>query len=106
MRHLILIVALAALPVACASPGGPESMARAAETADTDASIAYAEIASGVNAYKALPTTKPAQAATAEALKVQAWGILTQERQAYAAGRTFDPAGLRALVVQTSRLGH
>jgi len=106
MRHIILIATLAALPAACVSPGAIQTAAQVAEKADTDASLAYAGIASSVNAYKALSTTTAAKAASAEALKVQAWSLLTQERQAYALGQAVDPTALRALVIQTSQLGH
>jgi len=84
MRHIILIATLAALPAACVSPGAIQTAAQVAEKADTDASLAYAGIASSVNA----------------------WSLLTQERQAYALGQAVDPTALRALVIQTSQLGH
>ena len=104
MSRIILAAALAAFLGACASV--PATTAQIAEKADTDASLSYAAIASSVNAYEALGTTGAVQAASAEALKLQAWNLLGQERQAYALGRTFDPAGLQALVTQATQLGH
>jgi len=108
MRHPILaaLAVLAAAGMEACAGLQAATPAILAERADTDASLTYAAIASGVNAYEALPTTSPAQAAPAEALKVKAWAILSQERQAYALGRTFDLSGLKALVTQASMLGH
>jgi hypothetical protein len=98
MKRMIAALAFAGLLSACASL----KPAQLAEKADTDASLAYAAVASSVNAYEGVAG---ADAAKAEALKLKAWEALMIERQAYAAGQAVDLTALTALVAQAQALG-
>jgi len=101
MRALILAGAGLAL-AGCSSL----SAGQVAEKADTDACLAYAAIATTLNAYEARSGVTPAQTAAAEALKLKAWQALLVERQAYAASGTVDLTTLGALAARAQALGN
>lgn len=77
-----------------------------AEKADTDASYAYAGIATTLNAYEARAGVTPAQVAGAEGLKMKAWQALLVERRAYALTGAVDLTALVALAAQAKALGN
>src|ERR1700678_348484 len=98
MRRLSIIIgaACAAALAACSTI----SVKQTAEKADTDASLAYAAIATTLNAYEARSGVTAAQTSAAEALKLKAWQALLVERQAYAASGAVDLTTLSALAAQ------
>lgn len=98
-----LITALCAASLAACST---TDVKRNAERADTAASLAYAAIATSINAYEARGGVTPAQVASAEALKLKAWEALAVERQTYALAGTADLTALTALAVQAKALGN
>jgi hypothetical protein len=104
-RALLLVAGLMALGVAVASCS-TTGVKQAPEKADTDASLAYAAIATTVNAYEARAGVTPAQVAGAEALKLKAWEALLIERQTYADAGTVDLTELAALAAQAKALGN
>src|ERR1700678_1532313 len=103
MRRLSIIIgaACAAALAACSTI----SVKQTAEKADTDASLAYAAIATTLNAYEARAGVTPAQTAAAEALKLKAWEALAVERSTYALAGTVDLTALTALAAQAQALG-
>lgn len=106
MKWTILLFAAALALTGCATASGPSPAAsQALEKADTDASLIYVAIAQSVDAYKALPTTTPAQAAFADTVKARAWSALGVERQAYAAGQAIDLSALNTLFATAHNLG-
>ena len=102
MRRLIIPVVCAASLAACATT----DVKRNAERADTAASLAYAAIATSINAYEGRTGVTPAQVAGAEALKLKAWEALAVERQTYALAGTADLTALNALAAQATALGN
>jgi hypothetical protein len=95
--------------LACAMSLGACSTANVrqnAERADTDASLAYAAIATTIDAYEARTGVTPAQTDGAEGLKLKAWEALMVERQTYALAGTVDLTALTALAVQAKALGN
>lgn len=99
----ILAVALAAFTLtACTT----QSVKMGAERADTDASYAYAAIATTINAYEARAGVTPAQTANAEGLKLKAWNALMVERHTYAVAGTVDLTALTAIAAQAKALGN
>ena len=100
MKRLALLSAI--LLVGCSTL----NVKQIAEKSDTDASLAYAAVATAVNAYEAKPGVTAAQTASAEGLKLKAWEALMIERQAYAAGQTIDLTALASLVAQAKALGN
>jgi hypothetical protein len=102
MRRLIIPVACAASLAACAATDAR----RNAERADTAASLAYAAIATSIDAYETRTGVTPAQVASAEALKLKAWEALAAERQTYALAGTADLTALNALAAQATALGN
>ena len=97
---------ITALCAACLAACSTAAVKRDAERADTDASLAYAAIATSINAYEARTGVTPAQVAGAEALKLKAWEALTAERQTYALAGTADLTALTALAAQAEALGN
>ena len=105
MRHRLIAAALAAVCLsACATPGGLPGLHADAERADTDASLAYVGIASGLNAYEARPGSSPGDVQAAEALKRRAWTALGAVHTAYAAGQAIDLKPLQDLTKQVAAL--
>jgi hypothetical protein len=102
MRRLLITVACV-LPLAACST---TNLKQDAEKSDTDASLAYAAIASTINAYEACAGVTPTQVASAEALKLKAWEALAAERQTYALAGTVDLTALTALAAQAKALGN
>ena len=100
MDRFFMIVACAAVLAGCSAMNA----ARNAERADTDASLAYAAIATTINTYEARAGVTPAQAAGAEGLKLKAWEALMVERQTYALAGTVDLTALTALAAQANAL--
>ena len=92
------VIAAALTLAACAHT----NVAQIEEKADTDASFAYAAIATSLNAYEA---AHPAGTQAAEALKMKAWLALMVERQAYAAGKTVDLSAFTAIAAEAKALG-
>ena len=74
-----------------------------AEKGDTDASLAYATVATLANAYETRPG---ADVPKAEALKLKAWKALTLERQIYFATGKVDLTALNAFVLAAKNLGN
>lgn len=98
-----LAVAFAALTLAaCAA----QPVRMAAEKGDTDASLAYAAIATTINAYEARAGVTPAQTANAEGLKLKAWNALMVERHTYAMAGTVDLTALTAIAAEAKALGN
>jgi hypothetical protein len=95
----LLAGALALSLCACSTA----NLRHVAEKGDTDASLAYAAIATTVNAYEARPG---ADLAKGEALKLKAWEALALERQVYAATGTVDLTALTTLVAAAKALGN
>ena len=90
MKRLIAAALAAVCLSGCALTGGLKGLHADAERADTDASLAYVGIASGLNAYEAAPSASAADKASAEALKRKAWEALGAVHAAYAAGQAID----------------
>ena len=84
MKFLSLAVAFI-VPLAMLAACQHFSPSQALEQADTAASDAYALTATLANGAEA---ADPALTAKAEAIKLQAWTILQQERAAYAQGQS------------------
>lgn len=102
-RRLPLAATLAAVALSSCSTAHVE---QSAEKADTEASLAYAAIATTITAYEAGAGITPAQLAHAEALKLKAWEALMLERQTYAVAGTVDLTALTALAGQAKDLGN
>lgn len=85
MRRMFIVAVSAASFIVAACAAQNLTPSQNLENADTASSLAYASIATAANAYEA---AKPGDAARAEAIKVQAWGILQQERTLYAQGQS------------------
>ena len=83
MRPILAACAAMSL-AACGTTGGSLTPAQTLEQGDTAASLAYAATATALNTYEA---AHPEGKAKAEAIKVQAWNLLLQERALYAAGQ-------------------
>lgn len=105
MKPTILLCAAALALMGCGAFTAPPMASQALEKADTDASLIYVAVAQSVDAYKALPTTTPAQAAFADTVKARAWSALGVERQAYAAGQAIDLSTLNTLFATAHNLG-
>jgi hypothetical protein len=101
MMRLFIALACAGSLAACSTT----DIRRNAEKADTDASLAYAAIATTINAYEARTGVTPAQAAGAEGLKLRAWDALLLERRTYALAGTVDLTALSALAAEAKALG-
>ena len=106
MAKLASIALAGIIPLALLAGCATAGLKQGAEKADTDASLAYAAIATTINAYEARPGVTPAELANAEALKLKAWEALTVERQTYALAGTVDLTALTALAVQATALGN
>ena len=108
MKRLIAAAMAGALSLGalsgCALTGGLKGLHADAERADTDASLAYVGIASGLNAYEAAPSASVADKASAEALRRKAWEALGAVHAAYAAGQAIDLKPLQDLTRQAAAL--
>ena len=102
MRPILLAAAAGLCLSACSTP----SLKMAAERGDTDASLAYAAIATSLNAYEARAGVTPAQVASAEALKLKACEALAAERQTYALAGAVDLTALTAIAAEANALGN
>ena len=102
MRRLFIMLACAGALAGCSAM----DVRRNAERADTDASLAYAAIATTINAYEARAGVTPDEAAGAEGLKLKAWEALMAERRTYALAGTVDLTALAALAAEARALGN
>ena len=103
MKHPLAILAIAFIvPTAMIAGCAHQSVAQVEEQADTDAADAYSAIATLCNAYE---TARPTDAATAAAIKQQAWAAFQLAHSAYLAGQSVDLTALNALLVQAKALG-
>jgi hypothetical protein len=102
MKRLLVTALCAGSLAACSTM----DVKRNAERADTDASLAYAAIATSINAYETRTGVTPVQTAGAESLKLKAWEALMLERRTYALTGTVDLTALTALAVQAKALGN
>jgi hypothetical protein len=101
-QPLIPATIIALILASCVS----NNLKQGPERADTDASLAYAGIATAVAAYEARAGITPVQTASAEALKTKAWEALIAERETYALAGAVDLTRLTALAVQAKALGN
>ena len=101
MRAILLAAASALYLSGCSAT----SARMTAERGDTDASLAYAAIATSLNAYEARTGVTATQVASAEALKLKAWEALAVERQTYALAGTVDLTALAAIAAEAQGPG-
>lgn len=73
---------------------------RTAEVVDTEAADAYVAIAQTVNAYEAIQGATPA----AEAFKLKAWTLYSQEHKAFATGAVADITSLLQMAADAPKL--
>lgn len=101
MKRIIpALCATGFLMAACASTTAT-TISQGMEKVDTDAALAYAAVATSVNAAE---TARPAGMVADEALKLKAWNLFAAEHKAYLLGQSVDISALLALVTEAKAL--